>query len=104
MSANYRFIASEAANYPVVALCRTLGVSRSGYYGWASRPKSSDDLAPRVSAVFWRHSRRYGSSRIAAELQAESKAEALQGGGWAYLATWLDLYSRKIVGWQVARQ
>jgi putative transposase len=26
----------------------------------------------------------------------------LQGGGWAYLATWMDLFSRKIVGWQVA--
>jgi putative transposase len=167
MSANYRFIASEAANHPVVALCRMLGVSRGGYYGWAGRPKSSDDLAPRVSQVFWRHSRRYGSRRIAAELQAESKTEGecigrrrvrrlmrqlelraiqprrfvprttnsrhgqqmspnlllerglkverprqvmvgditylpLQGGGWAYLATWLDLYSRKIVGWQVA--
>ena len=23
-------------------------------------------------------------------------------GGWAYLATWLDLYTRKIVGWAVA--
>jgi transposase InsO family protein len=124
-------------------------------------------LAPQVSAVFWRHSRRYSSRRITAELQAESKTEGerigrrlvrrlmrelelhaiqphrfaprttdfrhgqqmspnlllerelkverprqvivgditylpLQGGGWAYLATWLDLYSRKIVGWQVA--
>ena len=26
----------------------------------------------------------------------------LQAGGRAYPATWLDLYSRKIVGWQVA--
>ena len=26
----------------------------------------------------------------------------LRGGEWAYLATWLDLYSRKVVGWQVS--
>ena len=167
MSASYWFIASEATNYPVVDLCRALGVSRSGYYEWAGRLESRDDLAPRVSEVFWRHSRRYGSRRIAAELQAESKIEGerigrrrvnrlmreleleaiqphrfvprttdsqhrqrtspnllleraikvdrprqvivgditflpLQGGGWAYLATWMDLFSRKIVGWQVA--
>src|SRR5262245_65793319 len=38
-------------------------------------PGIRDDLAPRVSEVFWRHSRRYGSRRIAAELQAESKIE-----------------------------
>ena len=167
MISSYRFIASETANYQVVDLCRMLGVSRSGYYEWARRPESTDDFAPRVSEVFWRHSRRYGSRRIAAELQAESKIEGerigrrrvrrlmreleleaiqprrfvprttdsrhghrmspnllleraikvdrprqvivgditflpLQGGGWAYLATWMDLFSRKIVGWQVA--
>ncbi len=26
----------------------------------------------------------------------------LQGGDWAYLATWLDLYTGRIVGWAVA--
>lgn len=75
MSASYRFIASEATNYPVVDLCQALGVSRSGYYEWAGRLESTDELAPRGSEVFWRHSRRYGSRRIAAELQAESKIE-----------------------------
>ncbi len=25
----------------------------------------------------------------------------LQGGGWAYLATWTDLFSRRVVGWAI---
>lgn len=25
----------------------------------------------------------------------------IQGEGWVYLSAWLDLYSRKIVGWSV---
>jgi len=158
----YRFIASEATNYPAVILCQLLGVSRSGYYAWKERPERQDPLAPKVEEVFWQNSRRYGSRRIAAKLrrkvvigrhrvrrlmreqslqaiqprsyvprttnskhgqrmspnlllEREIKVDRprqvivsditylpLQNGRWAYLATWMDLFSRKIVGWQVA--
>jgi len=115
-----------------------------------------------VAEVFWRHSRRYGSRRITAELKAEGivigrhrirklmreqdlkaiqprsfvprTTESrhrlgysenlllemdvvpkkpnevfvgditylpLQGCGFCYLATWTDLFSRMIVGWEV---
>ena len=159
----YQFIDSQTGSYPAVALCRALGVSRSGYYAWADRAEADDELSERVAEVFRHHSRRYGSRRIAAELRAagqrvgrrrvrrlmrEQGLRAIQprrfvprttdsrhhqrlspnllrererrvdrplkalvgditylplrGGEWAYLATWLDLYSRKVVGWQVS--
>jgi transposase InsO family protein len=158
----YRFIANETTTYPAAILCRLLGVSRSGYYAWRARPERQDQLAQQVEEVFWRHSRRYGSRRITAELRGQAvigrhrvrrlmreqgllaiqprrfvprttdsrhgqrmspnllleraiKVDRprqvivgditylpLQNGEWAYLATWMDLFSRKIVGWQVA--
>jgi putative transposase len=158
----YRFIANEAGAYPATILCRLLGVSRSGYYGWRARPAHQDQLAPQVEDVFWRNSRRYGSRRITAELREQTVIGRhrvrrlmreqglraiqprrfvprttdsrhgqrmspnllvergiivdrprqvivgditylpLQNGQWAYLATWMDLFSRKILGWQIA--
>jgi putative transposase len=158
----YRFIANEAATYPVAILCRALDVSRSGYYAWKERPARQDQLAPQVEEVFWQNSRRYGSRRITAELREQTVIGRhrvrrlmreqglraiqprrfvprttdsrhgqrmspnlllereiivdrprqvivgditylpLQNGQWAYLATWMDLFSRKILGWQVA--
>ncbi len=26
----------------------------------------------------------------------------MAGGGWSFLSTWMDLYSRRIVGWELA--
>src|SRR5262245_65414549 len=72
MTLVYRFIASKATNYPAVILCQLLGVSRSGYYAWKERPERQDQLAPKVEEVFWFHSRRYGSRRIAAELRRKA--------------------------------
>ena len=60
------------ATYPAAVLCRLLEVSRSGYYAWRARPERQDRLAPQVGEVFWRHSRRYGSRRITAELRDQA--------------------------------
>lgn len=55
-------------------MCRTLGVSRSGYYGWLNRPPSSRALADEVLSekihLAYETSRKtYGYRRISAELR-----------------------------------
>jgi putative transposase len=72
----YRFIAAEKAGHRVSTLCRTLGVSRSGFYSWASRPPSArrredQDLVERLRRVHQMSRGTYGAPRIHAELAAE---------------------------------
>lgn len=160
------------AEFPVGLMCELLGVSRAGYYRFkqgkvGEKADQKQRQMEQVKAVFWEHKRRYGTRRIAAELQGQGQAmgrlrvrglmqaqdlQALQpksfvpkttdskhgkrsspnllldeagnrnfkvlqpnqvwvgditylpltAGGFVYLATWIDLYSRKVVGWQVA--
>jgi len=54
-------------------ICEVLEVSASAYYAWrkgqlSPRAQRDAELAPWVRAVFWKHRRRYGARRIAAEL------------------------------------
>ena len=54
-------------------VCDALAVCRSAYYAWrdgepSSREQEDTRLCERVTAIFWRHKRRYGARRIASEL------------------------------------
>jgi len=60
-------------------VCDLLEVSRSGFYTWRGAQESrrevrDRELIPWISAVFWRHRRRYGARRIAVELTSEGIA------------------------------
>ena len=71
----YRLIGAEKASYPVSVLCKTLRVSRSGYYDWRDRPpsrRSREDaaLTGKIRQIHERSRETYGSPRVHAELQA----------------------------------
>ena len=160
----YRYIAQRQARVPVRQLCQVLQVAPSAYYAWQrhrQQPAAEPAWQVAVRQAFARHSQRYGTRRLRAEVQAEGhrvgrwrirrvlRAHGLraqqprsfvprttdsdpaaraapnrllgqpaptapnrvwvgditylprQGGGWLYLAVWLDRCSRKIVGWDV---
>lgn len=162
----YKFMAAHEEEFKIERMCRVLGVGRSGYYAWRSRPASRRTEA---DEVLWAQIRTeyelsratYGSPRIHAALQGKGVkcsrkrvARLMRGHGiiarqrrkrtprttqraagavpapnllnqdfsapapnqkwvtdityidtvegWLYLASVLDLYSRKVVGWAMA--
>jgi transposase InsO family protein len=71
----YRFVNAHRPEYPVTHLCRTLGVSSSGYYAWRRRPLSARAQATQRLVTHMRLIHRevhetYGSPRMHAELVA----------------------------------
>lgn len=73
MTAVYSFIAEEKADssssWAVAEMCRTLGVSRQGFYDWESRPPSARELGDRrlaveIEAIWECSARTYGVPRV----------------------------------------
>jgi putative transposase len=69
----FGFIAAERAVHSIKTMCRVLGVSRSGYHAWASRPRSAraledERLTERIREIHREHRGVYGSPRVHAEL------------------------------------
>jgi len=70
---SYAFIREHVVDFPVQVMCEVLGVSRSGYYDWASRPERARAVEDRAVAAEIRTAHedsrgRYGSPRVHAEL------------------------------------
>ncbi len=75
---SYAFIEENVADFPVHAMCAALGVSRSGYYGWAKRPEgvraqADSALAGAIRDAHEASRGRYGSPRVHAELRAQGR-------------------------------
>ena len=69
----FGFIAAEKANHAITTLCRVLGVSRSGFHAWQARRPSARQLedarlTERITEIFAKNEKVYGSPRIHAEL------------------------------------
>jgi transposase InsO family protein len=71
--AMYSFIAEEKADpncsWTVAEMCRTVGVSRAGFYDWERRPRSQRDLnddqfAVEIEAIWECSGRSYGAPRV----------------------------------------
>jgi putative transposase len=65
----FEFVAKHRGAWPVNVMCEALGVSRSGFYAWRSRPRSRRSLDDEVLGVQVRNSfigsdRTYGARRV----------------------------------------
>ena len=71
----FEFIGLHLSCFPVKDMCRILDISTSGYYKWRRRIPSKRDrhnlvLLEEIRKIYYRNKKRYGSPRIAKELEA----------------------------------
>jgi putative transposase len=72
----FGFIAAKKAEHSIQMMCRVLGVSRSGFHAWATRPPSQravadQHLTEQIVAIHAANRGVYGSPRVHAELRLE---------------------------------
>jgi putative transposase len=70
----YRFVDCEKAAFPIVTMCRVLGVSPSGFWAWSKRPpseraRSDAALTGEIRRIYLRSRGTYGVPRVHAELR-----------------------------------
>lgn len=73
MSDSYEFLDGQKYAYPIVKMCESLEVSRSGFYEWRDRPASAtaerrEQLKVRIAKIFDDEDQTYGYRRMHAEL------------------------------------
>jgi hypothetical protein len=86
----YRLIDEESDRQPVSRLCRTLGVTRSGFYDWQRQPLSDRALADwllteQIRGIFDESEQTYGNTPRSPS-HAGSQARDWSGA-WAPSAT-----------------
>jgi transposase InsO family protein len=72
----YKFMAAHEEEFKIERMCRVLGVGRSGYYAWRSRPvsqraRANETLLEKIQAEYQASRATYGSPRIHAALQRQ---------------------------------
>jgi transposase InsO family protein len=99
-------IDAERAHYPVHALCRTLGVSPSGFYASRTRPESRRAQEDRRLKVLLLADnllqQDFTADRPNQRWVGDTSELRVGDNGKAYLAVILDLFSRFVVGWAIS--
>ena len=65
----FSFIAKHRGIWPVALICEALGVSRSGFYAWLTRPRGRraqrhEELSEAIRRSFLDSDRTYGARRV----------------------------------------
>ena len=74
----YQFIEQHKQEFPIIVMCRVLGISESGFYAWRKRPacqrqREDAQLTEEIRQEFHAHRGRYGSPRLHAELRDQGR-------------------------------